>query len=256
VPFAGRGMAGMQDLGTLGGDYSWAWGVSADGRIVVVGLEALNRSYAAPGQLKTLEDLVPFAGRLGDGGMQDGSTLVYLLLTPLLGAGLSVAGWHGAVLNAVAEGLSWPGRLFGRWQRSWQGRCVGEAYAFRCLSLRTRVGCAGSGHAGRILELQLTAFPPTAPWWSAGLTTPLGQYHAFRWTASGGHARPRHTARWQMIAIGLGCFRRWLAVVVGYANNAEGQWRAFRWTASGGMQDHRHACELGLGRFRRRRRSG
>jgi probable HAF family extracellular repeat protein len=30
-------------------------------------------------------------------------------------------------------------------------------------------------------------FPPTAPWWSAGLATmPQGRYRAFRWTASGG----------------------------------------------------------------------
>jgi hypothetical protein len=29
-------------------------------------------------------------------------------------------------------------------------------------------------------------FPPTAPWWSAWLTTPQGRWRAFRWTASGG----------------------------------------------------------------------
>jgi probable HAF family extracellular repeat protein len=30
------------------------------------------------------------------------------------------------------------------------------------------------------------AFPPTAPWWSAGLDNAAGQWRAFRWTASGG----------------------------------------------------------------------
>jgi uncharacterized membrane protein len=41
----------MQDLGTLGGDRSWAYGVSADGSVVV-------------GWLKTLQGFfVPFAGR-------------------------------------------------------------------------------------------------------------------------------------------------------------------------------------------------
>jgi hypothetical protein len=29
-------------------------------------------------------------------------------------------------------------------------------------------------------------FPPTAPWWSAGLYDAAGQLRAFRWTASGG----------------------------------------------------------------------
>jgi probable HAF family extracellular repeat protein len=29
-------------------------------------------------------------------------------------------------------------------------------------------------------------FPPTAPWWSAGLPTPQGSMRAFRWTAAGG----------------------------------------------------------------------
>jgi probable HAF family extracellular repeat protein len=35
VPFAGRRLGGMQDLGTLGGGRSDAWGVSADGAVVV-----------------------------------------------------------------------------------------------------------------------------------------------------------------------------------------------------------------------------
>jgi hypothetical protein len=30
------------------------------------------------------------------------------------------------------------------------------------------------------------AFPPMAPWWSAGLATPQGSQRAFRWTAAGG----------------------------------------------------------------------
>jgi uncharacterized membrane protein len=44
-----------------------------------------------------------------------------------------------------------------------------------------------AGHAaGRQSELRLMAFPPTAPWWSAGLNKAAGQRRAFRWTASGG----------------------------------------------------------------------
>jgi hypothetical protein len=32
----------------------------------------------------------------------------------------------------------------------------------------------------------LMVFPPTAPWWSAGLSNAAGQGRAFRWTALGG----------------------------------------------------------------------
>jgi probable HAF family extracellular repeat protein len=63
VPFAGRLLGGMQDLGTLGGLVSRAYGVSADGSVVVGGetphtgrafrwtasggMEDLNTTYAS-----------------------------------------------------------------------------------------------------------------------------------------------------------------------------------------------------------------
>jgi uncharacterized membrane protein len=89
----------MQDLGTLGGDESEAYGVSADGTVVVGGASTPQGS------------IVPFAGR-ATGGMQD-------------------------------------------------------------------LGTLGGD------EARLMVFPPTAPWWSAGLQR-RGQYRAFRWTAAGG----------------------------------------------------------------------
>jgi hypothetical protein len=46
VPFAGRRDGGMQDLGTLGGGWSVAYGVSADGAVVVGWAEQRRRAEA------------------------------------------------------------------------------------------------------------------------------------------------------------------------------------------------------------------
>jgi probable HAF family extracellular repeat protein len=76
-------------------------------------------------------------------------------------------------------------------------------------------------------------FPPTAPWWSAGLQR-RRVCVAFRWTASGGMQNLGTLGGDASWALGVSADG---AVVVGWADNAAGQWRAFRWTASGGMQD-------------------
>jgi probable HAF family extracellular repeat protein len=77
-------------------------------------------------------------------------------------------------------------------------------------------------------------FPPTAPWWSAGLATPQGSIVPFAGRRLVGC---KTSARWAAIvseAYGVSADG---SVVVGWALNAAGQWRAFRWTASGGMED-------------------
>jgi probable HAF family extracellular repeat protein len=79
----------------------------------------------------------------------------------------------------------------------------------------------------------LWVFPPTAPWWSAGLQR-RGQWRAFRWTALGGMQDLGTLGGCCSAALGVSADG---AVVVGGAYNAAGEWRAFRWTAWGGMQD-------------------
>jgi probable HAF family extracellular repeat protein len=74
------------------------------------------------------------------------------------------------------------------------------------------------------------AFPPMAPWWSAGLRTPQGSGVPF---AGRRRVGCKTSARWAAIgawAFGVSADG---SVVVGWADNAAGQIRAFRWTAAG-----------------------
>jgi probable HAF family extracellular repeat protein len=76
-------------------------------------------------------------------------------------------------------------------------------------------------------------FPPTAPWWSAGLKTPQGRGVPF---AGRRRVGCKTSARWAARyseAYGVSADG---AVVVGWAKRRRA-YRAFRWTASGGMQD-------------------
>jgi probable HAF family extracellular repeat protein len=77
------------------------------------------------------------------------------------------------------------------------------------------------------------AFPPMAPWWSAGLATPQGSGVPF---AGRRRVGCRTSARWAAMGAGLYGVSADGSVVVG-GLNAAGQARAFRWTAAGGMQD-------------------
>jgi probable HAF family extracellular repeat protein len=161
----------------------------------------------------------------------------------------NAAGYYRAFRWAASGGMQDLGTLGGNcraglWcfrRRRRGGRRVRQGVPF---AGRRRVGCKTSARWAAIESCGLWAFPPTAPWWSAGLkracafrwtasggmqdlgiwgavgafgvsadgsvvvgsSTPHGR--AFRWTASGGHARPRQAGLRQVR--GLWCFRRWL----------------------------------------------
>jgi probable HAF family extracellular repeat protein len=98
---------------------------------------------------------------------------------------------------------------------------------------RLRVGCKTSARwaAGRA---RLMVFPPTAPWWSAGLKTPQGGVVPFagRWMVG-----CKTSARWAAIGAWLGVFPPTAPWWSAGFENADWQRRAFRWTVDGGMQD-------------------
>jgi probable HAF family extracellular repeat protein len=149
-------------LGTLGGNWSEAYGVSADGSVVV------GRARNAAGFS------VPFAGRR------------------LVGCKTSArwaADWSGA------SGVSADGAVVVGWAQN----AAGPQRAFRW----TESGDARPRHAGRRVRAMLMVFPPTAPWWSAGLRTPQGRGVPFagrRWAAC------KASARWAAVGARLWVF--------------------------------------------------
>jgi len=222
-------------LGVLpSGSYSVAYGVSADGR-VVVGVAA-----NASGQQRAFRWTA--SGGMQDLGMLPGYNRTYYCAVSADGS-VVVGG-----ANKTATG-QW--RAF-RWTESGGMQELGGGYAGRAFG----VSADGSVVVGGGVINAARGWSAFR-WTAAGGMQDLGGYEAygvsadgavvvgssygsasydraFRWTASGG-----------MQDLGtLGGNRSWAQgvsadgrVVVGWAENAAGQWRAFRWTESGGMQD-------------------
>jgi probable HAF family extracellular repeat protein len=165
-------------LGTLGGGKSEAWGVSADGAVVVG--EARNAARERRAFRWT-----------ASGGMQDLGTLGNYESEAY---GVSA---DGAVVVGGAFNAAWQRRAFrwtawvgcetsARWaaMRAWLGVFPPTAPWWSAglstphgrgvpFAGRRRVGCETSARWAA-MRAWLGAFPPTAPWWSAGLTTPQG----------------------------------------------------------------------------------
>jgi probable HAF family extracellular repeat protein len=197
---------GMQDLGTLGGSESVAWGVSADGSVVV------GWAWNAAGKGRAFRWT---AAR----GMQD---------LGMLGGGESEA--HGV----SADGSVVVGQA---------ANAAGQWRVFRWTA------------AGGMEDLNITyahLLTDGSELWTANAISPDGRYIV----GQGYNAATRRFEAFLLDTQGTGVGERltWLgtlggsksaangvsadgSVVVGWAYNAAGLPRAFRWTAAGGMQD-------------------
>jgi probable HAF family extracellular repeat protein len=226
---------GMQDLGTLGGDYSWASGVSADGSVVVGG------SYNAAGQLRAfrwqngvMQDLGTLGGTesFASGVSADGAVVV--------GRAYNAAGqfrafrWQNGVmqdLGTLGGGYSWANGVSadGAVVVGWAENAAGQWRAFRWQNgVMQDLGTLGGL---RSWANGVSADGAVVVGWAHNAA---GQRRAFRWTASGGMQDLGTLGGCCSEAYGVSADG---SVVVGYARNAAGQDRAFRWTASGGMEN-------------------
>jgi probable HAF family extracellular repeat protein len=87
---------------------------------------------------------------------------------------------------------------------------------------------------GQCYVAMLVVFPPTAPWWSAWLTTPQGSGVPFAGRLLVGC---KTSARWAADRAGLMVFPPTAPWWSAGLTTPQGISRAFRWTAAGGMQD-------------------
>jgi probable HAF family extracellular repeat protein len=231
---------GMQDLGTLGGDESWATGVSADGSVVVgwavnaAGQKRAFRWTAARG-MRSLGMLPRGGDSVALGVSADGSVVV--------GGAENAAGQKRAFRWTAAGGMQDLGTLGGEWERG-SGRFrrwlrggrqgLERRRAGACLSLDGGEWDAGPRHAAGgdwSGALGVSADGSVVVGWAENAA---GRSRAFRWTAAGGmQDLGTLGGRWSE-AYGVSADG---SVVVGRAWNAAGQLRAFRWTAARGMQD-------------------
>jgi probable HAF family extracellular repeat protein len=230
---------GMRDLGTLGGDWSQAWGVSADDGSVVVGW-ARN----AAGQ--------PRAFRwTAAGGMQDLGTLggdsswargVSADGSVVVGWAENAAGQLRAFRWTAAGGMQDLGTLGGDWSEArgvsadgsvvvgWAWNAAAQRRAFRWTAAG---GMQDLGTLGgdRSEAFGVSANGSVVVGWAENAA---GQERAFRWTAAGGMQDLGTLGGDWSWAYGVSADG---SVVVGWAFNAAGRRRAFRWTAAGGMED-------------------
>jgi len=230
-------------LGTLGGNSSWAWGVSADGSVVVgeaenaAGLPRAFRWTASGG----MEDLnITYAHLLTNGSVlysakaisPDGRYVVgigYNAATKRIEAFLLDTQWTG-----VEERLTWLGTLGGG------GSLATGVSADGSVVVGVTENAAGKwrvfdsvvvGEAWNVVW-QMPVFGSVVVGWDENAA---GEWRAFRWTEARGMQDlgtlpgSDESVAWGVSADG--------SVVVGSAQNAAGWVRAFRWTAAGGMQD-------------------
>jgi len=226
-------------LGTLGGDWSWASGVSADGSVVVgvadnaAGQYRAFRWTAAGG----MQDLGTLGGRWSEarGISADGSVVV--------GWADNAAGQYHALRWTAGRGMQNLGTLPGgggskAWDVSadgsvvvgWAWNAAGKGRAFRWTEAGGMQDLGTLGGDGS-LAYGVSADGSVVVGWAYNAA---GQGRAFRWTATGGMQDLGTLGGDRSEASGVSADG---SVVVGVAWNDAGDRRAFRWTEAGGMQD-------------------
>jgi probable HAF family extracellular repeat protein len=228
-------------LGTLpGGDESRAFGVSADGSVVVgwaedaAGQTRAFRWTAARG----MQDLGTLGGSksVAFGVSADGSVVVgwaenatgqrrAFRWTAARGMQdlSTLGGWGSAAYGVSADGSVVVG---------WARNAAGYRRAFRWTAARGMqdLGTLPGGGGSEATAVSADGSVVVGYAYDAA-----GQTRAFRWTAARGMQDLGTLGGDWSVAEGVSADG---SVVVGWAaTNAAGQWCAFRWTAAGGMQD-------------------
>jgi probable HAF family extracellular repeat protein len=225
-------------LGTPGGDWSEAFGVSADGSVVVgvarnaAGQQRAFRWTAAGG----MQDLGTLGGdeSWAHGVSADGSVVV--------GVASNAAGQRHAFRWTAAGGMEDLGTLGGSGSEAFgvsadgsvvvgvASNAAGQQRAFRWTA------SGGMQDLGTLGGDESRAFGVSADGsvvvgWARNAA---GQYRAFRWTAARGMQDLGTLGGDWSVAFDVSADG---SVVVGWARNAAGQGHAFRWTAAREMQD-------------------
>ena len=230
-------------LGTLpGGNQSNAWGVSADGAVVVgwankAGGQRLAFRWTASGGMQDLGTLPGGGESLAYGVSADGSVVVGVSSNAAVSqrafrwtasGGMQDLGTLPGGRYSWAYGVSADGSVVVGWSSPATGRR--RAFRWTASGGMQDLGTLPSGDSSEAWDVSADGSVVVGKAYNAAV-----QGRAFRWTASGGMQDlgtlpgGNYSEAYGVSADG--------AVVVGRAPNAAGQWRAFRWTASGGMQD-------------------